>query len=147
MSIVDDLEKSHQEILEAIQGLSVEEMTRKDVMGRWSVRDVILHIAMWEGEVLKAMAVWRTGHDYDWTYAMDIQKCNDFFIDAARGLDSGQVLQIFNLIHSALVADVAAVTEKIWEKRGEPGWLRDITIRHNEEHIKKLRKYKASLNK
>ena len=57
------------------------------------------------------------------------------------------VLQMFNLIHTALVNDVFLVSDEIWEKRGEPEWLRDVTIRHNEEHVKKIIKYKESLNK
>jgi len=146
MGIANDL-KSHMDILEAIQGLSADELTKENAIGYWSVKDVILHIAMWEGEALKAFAVWRTGHDYDWTYARDIQMFNEFFIEAGRDIHIGQVLQMFNLIHSALVADVSVVTAEIWEKRGEPEWLRDITIKHNEEHIKKIKKYKASLNK
>jgi hypothetical protein len=54
---------------------------------------------------------------------------------------------MFNLVHSALVNDVSLVSDEIWENRGEPEWLRDITIRHNEEHVKKIEKYKESLNK
>ncbi|UCE64944.1 MAG: hypothetical protein JSU85_08645 [Candidatus Zixiibacteriota bacterium] len=147
MSIVDDLKKSHMDMLGAIQGLNPDELTKENAMGYWSVRDVILHIAMWEGEVIKALSVWRTGHQYDWTYAGDIQMFNEFFIEAGRDLHMGQVLQMFNLIHSALVADVSVITDEIWEKRGEPDWLRDITIRHNEEHVKKINKYKVLLNK
>ncbi len=147
MSIVDDLKKAHLDMLEAIGGLSAEELTKEKTMGYWSVRDVILHIAMWEGEVIKAMSVWRTGHDYDWSYARDMDMFNEFYMEAGKDLSIGMVLQMFNLVHSALVNDVSLVSDEIWKNRGEPEWLRDITIRHNEEHIKKIKKYKESLNK
>jgi len=109
MKIADELKQSHIEILEAIEGMKPDEMTRENTIGLWSVRDVILHIAMWEGEAIKAMAVWRTGHDYDWSYVRDIQMFNEFFIDAGGDLQVGQVLKMFNLTHSPLVADVAAL--------------------------------------
>jgi hypothetical protein len=147
MAIADELKQSHIDMLDAIGGLSADELTKENVIGYWSVRDVLLHIAMWEGEALKAFAVWRTGHDYDWTYARDMQMFNEFFIEAGKDLSIGMVLQMFNLVHSALVNDVSLVTDEIWKNRGEPEWLRDITIRHNEEHVKKIKKFKESLNK
>jgi hypothetical protein len=146
MKIADDLKKSHVEILEAIENLKEEEISRRETIGKWSVRDVILHIAMWDGEVLKALAVWRLGHDYDWSYAKDYLRFNDFWLDVAGHLSVGQVLRLFNLIHSALVTEVAAIPDEIWNKRGGvPQWLLDITVDHYKEHIPKLAAYRQSL--
>jgi len=148
MSFVDELKQVHQEILEAIQGFKPDELERKNVIGYWSVSHILLHIAMWEGEVLKALSVWRTGHDYDWTYARDIQMFNEFFIEAGNHLPVGHILQMFNLNHSALVNDVAAIPDEAWEKRGGiPEWLKEITIYHNRHHIEKILEYKKSLKK
>jgi hypothetical protein len=147
MAIADELKQSHMDMLDAIQGLSVEELTRENTIGYWSVRDVLLHIAMWEGEVLKAFAVWRTGHEYDWTYARDMQMFNEFFMEAGKDLNIGMVLQMFNLIHAALVNDISLVTDEIWAKRGEPEWIRSVTTEHNTHHIEKINKYKESLKK
>jgi len=147
MAIADDLKQSHMDMLEAIGGLSADDLTRDNTIGYWSVRDVILHIAMWEGEALKAFAVWRTGHDYDWTYTRDMDMFNEFFIEAGKDLSLGMVLQMFNLVHSALVNDVSLVTDEIWKKRGEPKWIREVTVDHNTHHIEKIKKYKESLRK
>ena len=147
MAIADELKQSHMDMLDAIQGLSIEELARENAIGFWSVRDVILHIAMWEGEALKAFAVWRTGHDYDWTYARDMDMFNEFFLEAGKDLSLGMVLQTFNLIHSALVNDVSLVSDEIWKNRGEPKWIRSVTIEHNTHHIEKIKKFKESLKK
>jgi hypothetical protein len=147
MAIADELKQSHMDMLNAIGGLTAEELTRKNAIGYWSVRDVILHIAMWEGEALKAFAVWRTGHDYDWTYARDMDMFNEFFMEAGKHLSVGLVLQTFNLIHSALVNDVSLVSDEIWKRRGEPKWIRSVTTEHNAHHIEKIKKYKESLKK
>lgn len=147
MGIADELKQSHMDMLEAIGGLSADDLTREKAIGYWSVRDVILHIAMWEGEALKAFAVWRTGHDYDWTYARDMDMFNEFFMEAGKDLSLGMVLQMFNLIHSAVVNDVSLVSDEIWKNRGEPKWIREVTIEHNAQHIKKIKKYKESLKK
>ena len=151
MGISDDLKKSHVGILAAVENLTSEEMAREKTIGEWSVRDVILHIAMWEGEVLKALAVWKTGHGFDSSYVTDynfILKFNDFWIENLKHFSPQQILQMFNLTHFALIIEVAAIPEEIWEKRGGvPKWLRDVTVDHNDEHISKLHAYKKSLEK
>lgn len=148
MALVDDLGKQHTQVLEVIDGLSAEELTRPDAIGKWSVRDTIQHIAMWEGEVLKALAVWRTGHDYDWSFTKEYLKINDCWIENTRHLTAEQVIRAFNLNHAALMADVAAIPDDIWEKRGGiPKWLQGVGITHTAHHLEKLREYKKSLCK
>jgi hypothetical protein len=102
---------------------------------------------MWEGEVLKALAIWRTGHEVDWSYARDYLKFNDFWHQNFSHLSVDQVMRLFNLTHKALVDDIATISADIWQKRGEPRWIRDISINHNNEHIPKLIAYKQSLGK
>ena len=145
MRLVEDLVKSHVEILNTIDGLSDEELNRSGTIGKWSARDTILHIAMWEGEVLKALAIWRTGHDVDWSYAKDYLKFNDFWHQSLSHLSSNQVQRLFNLTHKALVDDIKSISSEVWQRRGEPIWIRDVTINHNIEHINKLMNYKKSL--
>ncbi len=148
MGIVDELEKSHMDILAAVENNTAEEMSREKTIGEWSVRDVILHIAMWEGEALKGLAVWRTGHDPDWSYIKSIQVFNDFWIDSASKMSVDQVMRMFNLIHYAVIAEVSAIPEDIWQKRGGiPGWSKDETTNHFKEHIPRVQAYKGSLGK
>ena len=148
MSICDDLRQGHMKILEAIEGLSAEEMTQEDSIGKWSVRDTLLHIAMWDGEAIKAFAVWRTGHEYDWTYAEEYLKLNDCWHDITKKLDINQAIQAFNLNRNALIADASSISAETWEKRGgTPKWLTGIAITHNEWHLKKLEDYRKTLSK
>jgi hypothetical protein len=146
MSIVDDLTQTQKDVLEAIDGLTAEELEKESTIGKWSARDVVIHIAMWNGEALKALAVWRTGHDYDWTYANEYLKMNDFWKDMTKKLTSTQVIQMYNLVQGALIADVSCISDDIWAGRGGiPDWLSGITIEHNKWHLEKLRGYKKSL--
>ena len=148
MSIVDELRQSYQVILDAIEGLPTAELTRPNAIGDWSVRDVLLHIAMWEGEVLKALAVWRSGYEVDWSHvkgAEGIQKFNDFWITNLKHLSAAKVLQMLDQIHSAVIADVSAVTDEEWKRRnGVPRWLQEITIEHNTTHTRKISAYKKA---
>jgi hypothetical protein len=146
MSIVEDLVLTQKDVLEAIDGLTSAEMEKENTIGKWSARDVVIHIAMWDGEALKALSVWRTGHNYDWTYAKEYLKFNAFWHEVTSMLSSTQVIQMYNLVHGALIADISSISDEVWTKRGGvPDWLPGIAVEHNKWHLEKLQAYKKSL--
>jgi uncharacterized damage-inducible protein DinB len=148
MGIVDDLGQAQADVLEAIDGLTAEELTRENAIGKWSVRDTLLHMAMWDGEALKALAIWRTGHDADMSYTKNYGKFNDFWYENMKELSATQVIQMFNLTCHALTCDVSAVGDDIWQKRGGiPKWLNFIVITHGNHHLAKIQEYRKSLGK
>ncbi len=148
MGIADDLRKMHSDVLEAIDGLSAEELSREGTIGKWSARDVLIHMAMWDGEALKALAVWRGGHDYDWAYADDYLKINECWHEITKKISTTQVLQMYNLVRNAIITDTAAISDDVWSSRGGvPKWLSGITIEHNQWHLDKLRAFRKSLGK
>ena len=148
MKIAEELRQGHLNILQALNGLTPDELNRQNTIGKWSARDVVLHLAMWDGEALKALAVWRTGHDSDWSYARDYLKFNDFWAANLQHLNSDQVIQMFNLTRTALIADTDCIPDEIWGNRGGvPRWMYDVVIEHNNHHIEKLRAYRKSLGK
>ena len=149
MKITDELKQSHVDLLEAIDGLDSGHLEKKKTIGDWSIRDIILHIAMWEGEVLKALAIWRMGHKVDWSYLGDennLLKFNNFWVETMTYLSAEDVVRLFNLTHSAIVAEVSAIPDDIWEKRGGvPSWISAITTDHNRKHIDKIKAYRKTL--
>ena len=148
MVFADDAKVAYNNVLVAIDGLTAEEMTRANTIGKWSARDVIIHMALWDGEALKAFSVWRTGHDYDWTYADEYLKLNDTWYEITKKLDVNQVIQAFNLTRNAIISDIEGIPEDIWQKRGGvPSWLKGILIEHNNWHLAKLHEYRKSLGK
>jgi hypothetical protein len=146
MGIVEDLTKMQNDVLEAINNLSAEELNRPNTIGKWSARDVVMHMAMWDGEALKALSIWRTGHDYDWTYADEYLKINECWHQVLKKMSEKQAIQMYNLVRAALIADISSISDNIWESRGGvPNWLAGIAIKHNQWHLEKLQAYKKLL--
>jgi len=148
MAFADDVKIAYDNVLIEINGLSSEDLLKANTIGKWSARDVIIHMALWDGEALKAFAVWRTGHEYDWTYAEEYLKLNESWYEITKKLDVNQVIQMFNLTRNALISDIAGIPDNIWENRGGiPRWLSGILIEHNNWHLEKLQGYRKSLGK
>ena len=138
MNAAEEIDSLHKELLESINGLSEEQLTRPDTFGRWSAREVLLHIAMWIGECLKAICVWKTGHDYDWQYASDYLKYNDFWVKSCEELTVKQIIQMLNLNLFALANELRSIPPDVWSTRGIPDWLQEIAIGHTRGHLQKI---------
>ncbi len=148
MGIADEMRKMHADVLAAIDGMTEDELTKPETIGKWSARDVLLHMSLWDGEAIKGFAVWRTGHDYDWTYAQEYLKLNECWQEMTKGLSAIQAVQTYNLVRGALINDTACIGDAIWEKRGGiPKWLHGIAIVHNQWHLEKLQAYRQSLGR
>lgn len=59
--IMRALEESHEPILQVLDGLSDEEMLEPGVVGDWTLKDVIAHLARWEAELVKLLWQVRQG--------------------------------------------------------------------------------------
>ena len=55
------LEKAWATIKESYAGLSDSQMMEPDVMGNWSVKDILAHVTTWEEEALKYLPLSITG--------------------------------------------------------------------------------------
>jgi hypothetical protein len=53
--ILDALEDQRENFLEAIDGLSDEQLVQPGVVGDWSVKDIMFHLTLWESELVKLL--------------------------------------------------------------------------------------------
>ena len=49
------LEESREKFMEAIEGLSEEDMLRPEMAGEWTLKDLLAHLTMWEAELVKLL--------------------------------------------------------------------------------------------
>ena len=59
--LLDALEEERENFMEAIAGLSDEELEQPGASGEWSVKDVLSHLSMWEAELIKLLWQARKG--------------------------------------------------------------------------------------
>lgn len=58
--IIEEIQATHQPLVDALAGCSAEQMEQPGVNGMWSVKDVLAHITWWEQHLLRRL---RTGKD------------------------------------------------------------------------------------
>jgi len=59
--IIAALENSHERLVMAIEGLSLDEMLIPGVVGNWTIKDILAHITRWEAELVTLLWQARQG--------------------------------------------------------------------------------------
>lgn len=52
---VNKLRAARKELLESLQGASEEEKMRPNAVEKWSIKDLLAHIASWDEEILRVI--------------------------------------------------------------------------------------------
>ncbi len=135
--LLDDLEAARTELLSAIEGLSEEEMVHPGVVGEWSVKDTLAHIAAWDEETRVVIHAFVTQEepifDYKISGKRGFAKWNAREVEKRRDLSEAQILAELEEARQELVELVQGLTEEQLSRRAVPPWRWPTTARRNLE--------------
>ncbi|HEY7142177.1 MAG TPA: DinB family protein [Methylomirabilota bacterium] len=121
-------------------------LRRPRTHGAWSIRDVLVHIAAWEAEGARRLALIARGRGdrivwYDTTAELDA--FNARVVRASRGLSVRAVLGRLAAVRARLVAELRRLPPSAL---GDPAhalpvtrWLREFAWTHETEHRRAIR--------
>ena len=109
------LDADRQRLLQAIEGLSAEEMTAAPAVGEWTVKDILGHIAAWEWEAVKAVEQTLAGQRPDLLDIEDVDAWNAAQVAAWRTRPLEDVLAELHRSRQALVAAIGRLDEAQFE--------------------------------
>src|SRR4030095_14274037 len=121
--LLKDADEAYTELLEAVAGLSDLDLSRI-WLGTWGAREVLIHIAGWDREMLPALQRLGRGEapyppgTYD-----DADVWNARFVEARLGANASGILAELAANHSAFVAAAAALPEGSFLPDGGAGGL------------------------
>ena len=123
-----------------IDGLSVEKSAEAGYNGDWSVKDLVAHIGSWFAEAATMLEQMRMG-----TYTrerLDVDGLNERWFETWRNQD-------FSTVKAELLSARARMLEE-WDRLPEVDdearrWFWESTVEHYEEHVPRLREWRAEL--
>ncbi len=122
LSVTAQLEARRAQLEETVAALPAEAMGERGVVGEWSVKDVLAHLADWEAHMLVWLAAARAGDAVEgpepglsWR---QIKEFNRGVYEAHRDESLDQVLAAFRDAHRSFMAMVAAMPEEEMLARG-----------------------------
>jgi uncharacterized damage-inducible protein DinB len=137
LQLLDDLEAARTELLSASEGLNEEEMVHPGVVGEWSVKDTLAHIAAWDEETRAVIHAFVTQEnpvfDYKISGKRGFAKWNAQQVEKRRDLSVAQILAELEEARRELVELVQVLTEEQLNRRAVPPWRYPTTARRNLE--------------
>ncbi len=139
-------------LLKAIEGLSPEEIIKPEVIGYWSVRDTLSHIAGWDIWMNNALRAVVEDNPIDLSMTLDFNNTNALFINERKDWSLEQILTEMDITHKKMFCFVKNLSE---EKIKKPHIIDDynwsvqtflkIWVEHDPHHTKMLLQWKKSL--
>ena len=148
-ALLQELKQSRAEWDTLVGSLDAGTLTNPGLDGGWSIKDVIAHIATWEGIAAKwfeANAQGTKPQPAPWGKDLSEEQENDFIYNANRNRSLQDVLDESRRVHDSVVNSVNAISEEELTKKIE--WLGDNSLadslpgnsyEHYREHAETVR--------
>jgi uncharacterized protein (TIGR03083 family) len=154
--ILAALEESREAFLDAIEGLSEDDMQQSGVIPDWSVKDLLAHLTRWEAELVKLL--WQAGRDQKPTSmhfaSTNVDETNARWFNEYKSRALERVLEDFHSVRNQTLRRVDDLPEKAFEDAnfytwlgGEPlwKWVAGDSFEHEAEHAGQIRAWRERL--
>jgi len=143
--LLDALEDEREKLIDALEGLSEQEMLEPGVAGDWSVKDILAHLNAWEAELIRLLWHARQGRRPTNlpTTDVDVDARNQVIYEQSRDRPLERILADFEGIRRQTIRRVEAFSDQeltdparfSWLK-GRPlwEWIADDSYAHDAEH-------------
>lgn len=152
--IIRTLQESRTAFMAAIEGLSDEAMLEPDVVGKWSVRDLLVHLTLWEAGLVTLLFYVKEGRkpppDENAAETMDQKNARLHAENKDRPLDAART--DFAAVRKQTLRRVRALTPAEFEQADELAWLEGAplskwiasdTFEHEAEHLQQIREWRS----
>jgi len=143
---VERANKSLDNLMQTIEDVPSEDMAIRESIGKWSVKDVLNHIIVWEEEAAKAFEIWKIGIEPDWLHITDLDEFNNSTVEKRRRTPLSKIIKHLQLVHNGVIENIKSVADSEYNNRGGiPGWLETLLTTHIDEHTDRIKAFKYSL--
>lgn len=144
--LLRDLDDARALLLSAIEGMTEEDLTRSLPDDRWTVADLLHHIAAWDDIGAATVEAMKTGSALD-AYVEDVDAWNENVVSARQGKPLEKTLVDLHAARERLRSALNAAPPSLWNEThsgpsGQPVSLPQICAtwtRHDSEHAAELR--------
>jgi hypothetical protein len=151
--LLADLADGHEDLLQAVAGLSEEAAAQDGVMAGWSAKDLLAHVTAWEAELLKAMAQARAGKRpaYADVTAADETALNEKWRKEFKKKPLAKVLDDLGEVHKQMLRQAGKLDEAELNDPARFAWTGGQTLAaviadgapaHKREHAAQIRAWR-----
>lgn len=152
--LLDALEDSREAFLDVLDTIPQEYWEKPDVLGDWSIKDILYHLTMWEAELVKLLWQISQGQPPNTALNSDISddERNAQWQAQAQTRSLEQVLADFQGVRRQTTRRLMEISDKVLQNpkqfewlKGAPLWklVAGASFEHESEHTQALREWHA----
>lgn len=125
--LLEALENERENFLDAIDGLSDEDLEEPGVMEDWSIKDLLAHLTLWEAELIKLLWQAKQGQKPNSAHFnnMDIDELNARWKKEMQDRTLERVMADFHSIRNQTIRRVEAFSDKDLNDANRYPWLKN----------------------
>lgn len=148
--LIDNLEREWEALEAAIDGLDDQQMIEIAVIGKWTVKDILAHIAVWESKLVTDLFKIDRGVTPELPTLSDaqVEQLNERYYAEQKDRSIERILEDIQGVHLALLNRLEDFSEKALSDpkkykwmNGKPlsEWISDDSYVHYHEHAQDIR--------
>jgi hypothetical protein len=142
------LDRSFKTFMDSLGHLTEEELTASDVVGKWSVKDVVAHVWSWVDEAVQTAKAWQgkrpwqegASYDDDWNEKQVQSRSSLPLINVVDGL-TGSHRRLMHLLDMAEDEALAQVARVPWDEEMPLVDFFYSMAEHYQDHAVDLKNY------
>ncbi len=146
--ILEQTEASRERLEDALEGLTTEQMSAPGVMGDWSVKDILGHIAVWQSRLVRLLFQLARQQKPQWDMR-DVDGINAQIYAQQKERPLDQVLEDFEGVFEQVCLRLEALREPDLARRFGDANLAQIiaanTYEHDDEHAAQISAWRSQL--
>ncbi len=151
--LLEALEDSHQEMIEMLEDLPDELMIKPGINGSWSIKDILAHLAYWEGQTVTLLFQASKGVSKPTTVHFSKEKVDEInqrWYETSRERSLDQVWQDWIGVRKQMIRRVSEFSEQDlndlrrfpWQKSTPLWqWIANDSYEHEEVHADAIREW------
>lgn len=156
---IQQMRAARKELTETINGMSEDDFLRAKAIDKWTLKDLLAHIASWDEEIVRVLQTFTMPGDSQYTYVIsdrnDYGVWNDDQVAARRELNVNQTMSEFEIARRDLLQVVEGLTDPVLNRSRMTPWGKPETgfelltgqIDHDREHAVQIRSYRKKIER
>lgn len=157
LELIDSLDSAHVSFLDSLEGLTPEQLVQPGATGKWSVKDVLSHLLLWEGQTVQLLFQARQGTTPTTLHLkqVDDDVQNEIWYQQMKDRPLERVWDDFLHIRDQTIERVETFSEEELDLPDKFPWLNDAslgalvldyTAEHDREHEANIRAWRKEQN-
>lgn len=156
---IQQLRAGRKELQETIHGLTEEDFLRPKAIDKWTLKDLLAHIASWDEEMVRVLQTFTLPGESIYTYAIADRNgfavWNEEQITARRERTMPEIMSEFEIARRDLIQVVEGLTDAVLNRSRMTSWGKAATgfelimtqVDHDREHAEQVRSFRKKIER